>query len=45
MHASGSELLMEAIPESLKNMLLVMETAGVFDPPPDGTVQDVSERV
>ena len=42
MHASGSELLMEAIPESLKNMLLVMETAGVFDPPSDGTVQDVS---
>ena len=33
---------MEAIPESLKNMLLVMETAGVFDPPSDGTVQDVS---
>ena len=44
MHASGSELLMEAIPESLKNMLLVMETAGVFDPPSDGTVQDVSRR-
>ena len=42
MHASGSELLMEAIPESLKNMLLVMETAGVFDPPSDGTVLDVS---
>ena len=45
MHASGSELLMEAIPESLKNMLLVMETAGVFDPPPDGTVQDVGRWV
>jgi len=42
MHASGSELLMEAIPESLKNMLLVMETAGVFDPPSDTTDQDLS---
>ena len=41
MHASGSELLMEAIPESLKNMLLVMETAGVFDPPSDTADQDV----
>ena len=41
MHASGSELLMEAIPESLKDMLLVMETAGVFDPPSDTADQDV----
>lgn len=30
MHADGSDLLAEAIPESLKNMLLVMESAGVF---------------
>ncbi|CAG9864708.1 unnamed protein product [Phyllotreta striolata] len=33
MHADGSELLLEAVPESLKNMLLVMEAAGVFDAP------------
>ena len=32
MHADNSELLMEAVPESLKNMLLVMSTAGVFFP-------------
>ncbi|XP_069096639.1 Golgi-specific brefeldin A-resistance guanine nucleotide exchange factor 1 isoform X1 [Pleurodeles waltl] len=30
MHAGCSDLLMEAIPESLKNMLLVMDTAGIF---------------
>ncbi|KAL1421274.1 hypothetical protein MTO96_023245 [Rhipicephalus appendiculatus] len=30
MHAEDSDLLSEAIPESLKNMLLVMDTAGVF---------------
>ncbi|XP_022788096.1 Golgi-specific brefeldin A-resistance guanine nucleotide exchange factor 1-like isoform X3 [Stylophora pistillata] len=31
MHADKSDLLYEAIPESLKNMLLVMSTAGIFD--------------
>ncbi|XP_035213232.1 Golgi-specific brefeldin A-resistance guanine nucleotide exchange factor 1-like isoform X2 [Stegodyphus dumicola] len=36
MHADGSDLLAEAIPESLKNMLLVMDTAGVFECPEDG---------
>ncbi|ESO85819.1 hypothetical protein LOTGIDRAFT_130403 [Lottia gigantea] len=30
MHADRSDLLSEAIPESLKNMLLVMETASIF---------------
>uniref|UniRef100_A0A8C5WLS2 Golgi-specific brefeldin A-resistance guanine nucleotide exchange factor 1 n=1 Tax=Leptobrachium leishanense TaxID=445787 RepID=A0A8C5WLS2_9ANUR len=30
MHAGSSDLLMEAIPESLKNMLLVMDTARIF---------------
>ncbi|XP_012252835.2 Golgi-specific brefeldin A-resistance guanine nucleotide exchange factor 1 isoform X2 [Athalia rosae] len=30
MHADNSELLFEAIPESLKNMLLVMASAGVL---------------
>ncbi|EDO31538.1 predicted protein, partial [Nematostella vectensis] len=30
MHADKSDLLFEAIPESLKNMLLVMSTAGIF---------------
>uniref|UniRef100_A0A452HN26 SEC7 domain-containing protein n=1 Tax=Gopherus agassizii TaxID=38772 RepID=A0A452HN26_9SAUR len=30
MHAGSSDLLSEAIPESLKNMLLVMDTAGIF---------------
>ncbi|VDI44231.1 golgi-specific brefeldin A-resistance guanine nucleotide exchange factor 1 [Mytilus galloprovincialis] len=30
MHADNSDLLAEAIPESLKNMLLVMDTAGIF---------------
>ncbi|KAM8924081.1 Golgi-specific brefeldin A-resistance guanine nucleotide exchange factor 1 [Pelodytes ibericus] len=30
MHAGSSDLLTEAIPESLKNMLLVMDTAGIF---------------
>uniref|UniRef100_UPI00358F0A71 Golgi-specific brefeldin A-resistance guanine nucleotide exchange factor 1 isoform X3 n=1 Tax=Myxine glutinosa TaxID=7769 RepID=UPI00358F0A71 len=29
-HANSSDLLLEAIPESLKNMLLVMDTAGIF---------------
>lgn len=33
MHADGSDLLYEAVPESLKNMLLVMDSAGVFDGP------------
>lgn len=37
MHADGSDLLAEAIPESLKNMLLVMDTAGVFEYPDDGS--------
>ncbi|XP_043480044.1 Golgi-specific brefeldin A-resistance guanine nucleotide exchange factor 1 [Leptopilina heterotoma] len=32
MHADNSELLLEAIPESLKNMLLVMSSAGVLVP-------------
>ncbi|XP_017785581.1 PREDICTED: Golgi-specific brefeldin A-resistance guanine nucleotide exchange factor 1 [Nicrophorus vespilloides] len=35
MHADRSDLLAEAIPESLKNMLLVMESAGVFEGAPD----------
>ncbi|XP_069466354.1 Golgi-specific brefeldin A-resistance guanine nucleotide exchange factor 1 [Ambystoma mexicanum] len=30
MHAGSSDLLLEAIPESLKNMLLVMDTSGIF---------------
>uniref|UniRef100_A0A224X4T3 Putative guanine nucleotide exchange factor n=2 Tax=Triatominae TaxID=70999 RepID=A0A224X4T3_9HEMI len=30
MHADNSDLLFEAIPESLKNLLLVMDSAGVF---------------
>lgn len=30
MHVDRSDLLTEAIPESLKNMLLVMDTAGIF---------------
>lgn len=33
MHAEKSDLLFEAIPESLKNMLLVMESAKVFEAP------------
>lgn len=33
MHADKSDLLCEAIPESLKNMLLVMDSAGVFSTP------------
>ncbi|KAJ3644551.1 hypothetical protein Zmor_022276 [Zophobas morio] len=33
MHADKSDLLFEAIPESLKNMLLVMDSAKVFDGP------------
>ena len=28
--AASSDLLADAVPESLKNMLLVMETAGIF---------------
>ncbi|XP_076161643.1 sec7 domain-containing protein garz isoform X2 [Ptiloglossa arizonensis] len=32
MHADNSELLLEAIPESLKNMLLVMSSANVLAP-------------
>ncbi|XP_066992463.2 Golgi-specific brefeldin A-resistance guanine nucleotide exchange factor 1 [Anabrus simplex] len=38
MHADKSDLLYEAIPESLKNMLLVMDSAGVFTTP-DGYSQ------
>ncbi|XP_014241483.1 Golgi-specific brefeldin A-resistance guanine nucleotide exchange factor 1 [Cimex lectularius] len=30
MHADNSDLLLEAIPESLKNLLLVMDSTGVF---------------
>ncbi|GFS40758.1 golgi-specific brefeldin A-resistance guanine nucleotide exchange factor 1 [Nephila pilipes] len=37
MHADDSDLLAEAIPESLKNMLLVMDTARVFECPEDGS--------
>nr|XP_054773324.1 Golgi-specific brefeldin A-resistance guanine nucleotide exchange factor 1-like [Lytechinus pictus] len=37
MHSDKSELLYEAIPESLKNMLLVMDTAGVFGYPEPGS--------
>ncbi|KAK9887809.1 hypothetical protein WA026_000124 [Henosepilachna vigintioctopunctata] len=33
MHADRSDLLYEAIPESLKNMLLVMDSARVFEGP------------
>ncbi|KAG8181269.1 hypothetical protein JTE90_018788 [Oedothorax gibbosus] len=40
MHADGSDLLAEAIPESLKNMLLVMDTARVFECPEDGNSSD-----
>lgn len=31
MHADNSDLLYEAVPESLKNMLLVMDSAKVFE--------------
>ena len=37
-HAPDNELLLEAVPETLKNMLLVMGTSGAFDeskPPAD----------
>ncbi len=34
LHTDRSDLLSEAIPESLKNMLLVMETAGMFQTMP-----------
>ncbi|XP_056290825.1 Golgi-specific brefeldin A-resistance guanine nucleotide exchange factor 1 isoform X1 [Pseudoliparis swirei] len=37
MHAGSSDLLLEAIPESLKNMLLVMDTAGIFHSADSGT--------
>jgi len=37
MHADNSDLLFEAIPESLKNMLLVMSTAGIFEHRVDDT--------
>lgn len=33
MHADQSDLLYEAVPESLKNMLLVMDSAKVFEGP------------
>lgn len=38
MHADESDLLYEAIPESLKNMLLVMESAKVFEGPEGPTI-------
>jgi len=31
MRAPGSEMLAEAVPETLKNMLLVMATSGAFE--------------
>lgn len=37
MTADKSDLLYEAIPESLKNMLLVMDSAKVFDNGPEGS--------
>ncbi|XP_019737650.1 Golgi-specific brefeldin A-resistance guanine nucleotide exchange factor 1 isoform X5 [Hippocampus comes] len=37
MHAGSSDLLLEAIPESLKNMLLVMDTAEIFRSPDSKT--------
>lgn len=37
MHADKSDILYEAIPELLKNMLLVMNSAKMFDGP-DGKV-------
>jgi len=42
MHAEHNDLLAEAIPEMMKNLLLVMETAGAFDdsPPPAGEHQN-----
>lgn len=40
MNVDKSDLLMEAIPESLKNMLLVMDSAKVFENP-DGTKNQV----
>lgn len=43
MHADNSDLLFEAIPESLKNMLLVMSTAGIFEYHQDLTGQADSE--
>ncbi|KAJ8022774.1 Golgi-specific brefeldin A-resistance guanine nucleotide exchange factor 1 [Holothuria leucospilota] len=43
MHADKSELLSEAIPESLKNMLLVMDTAGVFQT--DGSPDDPAAQL
>lgn len=39
LHAPNNELLLEAVPETLKNMLLVMHTAGAFEkdgPPGQG---------
>ncbi|XP_035670130.1 Golgi-specific brefeldin A-resistance guanine nucleotide exchange factor 1-like [Branchiostoma floridae] len=41
MHVDNSDLLFEAIPESLKNMLLVMDTASIFreDSTPSGYTQ------
>jgi hypothetical protein len=40
MHIEGSEMLAEAVLESLKNMLLVMSTGGIFRPPPPPSVAD-----
>uniref|UniRef100_A0A7M5X4G9 SEC7 domain-containing protein n=1 Tax=Clytia hemisphaerica TaxID=252671 RepID=A0A7M5X4G9_9CNID len=48
MHADKSDLLFEAIPESLKNMLLVMSTAGIFEQPcadgEDGVPSSAAEQ-
>lgn len=41
MHADKSDILVEAIPELLKNMLLVMNSAKTFDGP-DGKVCQTS---
>ena len=35
--AATSDLLADAVPESLKNMLLVMDTAGIFNSGPTGS--------
>ena len=36
LRAPNNELLLEAVPETLKNLLLVMATAGAFDAPTSG---------
>lgn len=48
MHADKSDLLFEAIPESLKNMLLVMSTAGIFEnhhDNEDGSIRSVDSKI